>query len=141
MESLFQSIESPTTLNALLKDKKEGTIITGTILNNFKRNKMKELKKLNGTPVNGVEIPNVPPGESFYFLSREVRVLLPSQWVPSLKTAWELAHPKEYLRHLEQENLVVIYGIMVPKARWKSIGLAGSKYYYEWHNASHVHPT
>ncbi|EXA53667.1 hypothetical protein FOVG_01401 [Fusarium oxysporum f. sp. pisi HDV247] len=145
MEPPFKSIEPPTTLNALLRDKKEGTIITGTILNNFKPNKMKKLKRLNGTPVNGVEIPNVPSGESFYFFSREVSGLLPSQWVHSSRTAWKLAHPTEEIGHLEQDRLIVIYGMTsITQARWKSIGLAGSKYYYEWHkgpDASHVRPT
>lgn len=106
---------------------------------------MKKLKKLNGTPVKGVEIPNVPSEESFYFVSHEATGLLSSWWVPSRKTARELAHPKEDIRHLEHETLVVVYGVTdIIEGGWKSIGLAGSKYYREWHKgpyASHVRPT
>ncbi|KAG4268345.1 hypothetical protein FPRO04_12451 [Fusarium proliferatum] len=112
MESLFESIESPITFSALLKDKKEGTIITGTILKKLIRNKENELKRPNVTPVEGVEIPDVPEEESFYFLSWKVEGLLPYLWVPVSKTACRLDHPEKNLKRLENESLVIycLYG-------------------------------
>ncbi|EWG46539.1 hypothetical protein FVEG_15975 [Fusarium verticillioides 7600] len=132
MKPPFKTIEPPTTLGALLKDKREGTIITATILENLTQNKKDELKKLNGTPVKGIEIQHIPEDESFYFISWEVKELIRNQWVPSSKTACELDHLEKDIKCLENERLVVLYGIMVPKSerRWKLIGLAGSKYHH-----------
>ncbi|KAF5019073.1 hypothetical protein F66182_8913 [Fusarium sp. NRRL 66182] len=91
------------------------------------------------TPVKDVKIPHVPKEESFHLLSWEVEDFLPCQRIASSsKTAWELEHPMKDMKRSEHKRLVVIYGALVSEDPWKSIGLAGPRYYQAKSSANNV---